>query len=277
MSVVDDPASRSELWTGRLRVATWNLWWRYGPWEERLPRIIDELRRVDADVVALQEVWVADGTSSADVIADALGLERVVAAELEMAPGVRFGNAALSRWPITGSEHRRLPAGQAPDERRLVLRADIDGPRGPLQVFSTHLNWRFDQSDVRQLQVETVADFVQSSRPRSYPPIVCGDFNAEPVSDEMRTLTGHRPVVSELVLVDCWRGVHASEPGFTWDNENPFVAEQLELTRRIDYVLAGWPKARGAGHPVAAELLGATPIDGMHPSDHFGVVTELRY
>lgn len=274
---MDDPASHPELLEGRLRVATWNLWWRFGPWEERLPRIIDELRRVHADVVALQEVWAADGTSSADVIADALGLERVLATDLEMSPGVEFGNAVLSRWPIEGSEVRRLPAGDADDERRLVLRADVAGPNGPVQVFSTHLNWRFDQSAVRQLQVELIAEFVQDSRPRTYPPIVCGDFNAEPSSDEMRTLTGQRPVASGLVMHDSWRAVHATDPGFTWDNRNPFVADQLELTRRIDYVLAGWPKAGGAGHAVTAELVGSEPIDGMFPSDHFGVVVELRY
>lgn len=273
---MDDPASHADLSDGRLRVATWNLWWRFGPWEERLRRIVDELRRVDADVVALQEVWAADGTSSADVIADELGLERVSAADLEMSPGVLFGNAVLSRWPIEGSEVVRLPAGDANDERRLILRADVDGPNGPLQVFSTHLNWRFDQSAVRQLQVEQIAEFVQDSRPRTYPPIVCGDFNAEPGSDEIRTLTGQRPVASDLVMLDCWRAVHPTDPGFTWDNENPFVAEQLEPTRRIDYVLAGWPKAGGAGHAVGAELIGAAPIDGMYPSDHFGVVVELR-
>ncbi len=274
--LMDDPASHPELLDGRLRVATWNLWWRFGPWEQRLPLIVDELRRVDADVIALQEVWAADGTSSADVIADELGHSRVVAADLEMEPGVLFGNAVLSRWPITSSEARRLPAGDADDERRLVLRADVESPTMPLQVFSTHLNWRFDQSEVRQLQVETIAEFVQDSRPRSYPPIVCGDFNAEPTSDEMRTLTGQRPVASGLVLHDCWRSVHSTDPGNTWDNENPFVADQLEPTRRIDYVLAGWPKAGGAGHAVAAELIGTTPTDGMYPSDHFGVVVDLR-
>lgn len=274
---MDDPARHPTLLEGRLRVATWNLWWRFGPWESRLPLIIDELRRVDADVIALQEVWTQDGTSSADVIADALGHHRVVAWELEMEPGVGFGNAVLSRWPITDTDHRALPAAGARDEQRLVLRADVDGPRGSVQVYSTHLNWRFDQSEVRCSQVETIAEFVQASRPRTYPPIVCGDFNAEPDSDEMRTLTGQRPVASELVLVDCWRTVHAVDPGFTWDNENPFVAEQLEPTRRIDYVLAGWPKAAGAGHTVSAELVGTTPTDGVHPSDHYGVVVELRY
>lgn len=274
---VDDPAVQPDLLETTLRVATWNIWWRFGPWEARLPLIIEELRRVHADIVCLQEVWGADDTSSADVIADALGYERCHVGLVEFSPRVTFGNAVLSRWTITGAEHRRLPAAGQPDEHRLVLRADVDGPRGPLQVFSTHLNWRFDQSAVRLEQVAALAEFVQASRPRPYPPIVCGDFNAPPDSDEIRTLTGAAPVVGDLVLVDAWRQVHATDPGFTWDNVNPFVAAQLEQTRRIDYVFTGWFKARGAGNAVAADLLGDRPTGGMYPSDHFGVVADLRY
>ena len=67
-----------------------------------------------------------------------------------------------------------------------MLRVDIDGPRGALQVFSTHLNWRLDHSHVRQAQVHALAEIVADARPRSYPAIVCGDFNAEPGSPEIQ-------------------------------------------------------------------------------------------
>lgn len=267
-----------ELIQTRLRVATWNLWWRFGPWEERLPLIIDQLRRVDADVVALQEVWAEGDDRSSRRIADALGHHEVFAGRLEMEPGVLFGNAVLSRWPITHHEWVPLPAGDAFDERRIVLRADIDGSRGAFQVFTTHLNWRFDHSAIRQEQVRVVAEMVAASRPRTYPAIVCGDFNAEPNSTEIGMLTGlTTPAAPGLVLVDAWRASHPDVPGYSWDNRNPFVAEQLEYDRRIDYVFVGWPKASGAGHVVGAELIGTEPADGLWPSDHFGVVAELRY
>ncbi|WP_176819045.1 hypothetical protein [Quadrisphaera sp. DSM 44207] len=46
-------ASRS---TARVRVLTWNMWWRFGPaWRSRQPALPHHLRRVDPDVVALQE------------------------------------------------------------------------------------------------------------------------------------------------------------------------------------------------------------------------------
>ena len=40
-----------------MRVMTWNLWWRFGPWVERLPAIVAVVREQQPDVVLLQEVW----------------------------------------------------------------------------------------------------------------------------------------------------------------------------------------------------------------------------
>jgi endonuclease/exonuclease/phosphatase family metal-dependent hydrolase len=275
---VDDPAAATDLIDTTVRVATWNLWWRFHNWEERLPLVIDELRAADPDVIALQEVWHDGTTSSAHLIAEALGYEARFAALVEYEPGLEFGNAVVSRWPITGEEVRPLPAEDKRDERRLVLRADVDGPRGPLQVFSTHLNWRMDHSAVRQAQVRTIAELIADSRPRRFPPILGGDFNAEPQSAEVQMLTGQREVAADgVVLMDVWQACHPTDAGFTWDNANPYAASQLEWNRRIDYLFVGWPKARAAGQPVGSSLLGTTPTDGVWPSDHFGLVADLRY
>ena len=40
----------------RLSVASWNLWWRFGPWADRQPAIDATLQRIAPDVVCLQEV-----------------------------------------------------------------------------------------------------------------------------------------------------------------------------------------------------------------------------
>ena len=63
----------------------------------------------------------------------------------------------------------------------------------------------------------------------------------------------------------------------TWSNDNPYAALDLEPSRRIDYVFAGWPKQGGRGHVVSARVVGAEPVDGVMPSDHYGVLAELRY
>ena len=52
-----------------------------------------------------------------------------------------------------------------------MLLAEIDGPRGDVQMYCTHLNWRFDQSHIRQDQVRAVAEFVATHRRGGAAPI----------------------------------------------------------------------------------------------------------
>ena len=268
----------------RLRVLSWNLWHRFGPWEARRPAIAATLARLDADVVCLQEVWADDEVEFGGELAGGLGFHQVYGSRVDF-DGVRFGNAVLSRWPIRGTEVLALPSRADTEELRTCVRADIDGPRGPLQVFSTHLNWRFDQSGVRQDQVRSICAFIDSSRPeggRAYPPILCGDFNAEPDSDEIRLLTGRsEPPVPKLVFHDGWEvageASDSSSTGASWTNDNPYARLDLEPDRRIDYVFVGWPKAGGAGHVTRCTVEALEPVDGVVPSDHLAVLAELRY
>lgn len=261
----------------RLRVATWNVWWRFGPWQERQPAIAETLRRLDADVIALQEVWdTSAGDGQTASLADALGYHHVFAPGFDAGDAL-FGNAVLSRWPIAARAIRSLPTTPTTEEFRVALRVDVDGPRGRFEVYTTHLNWRYDESHVRQEQVRALCEFVAESNERSYPPILCGDFNAEPDSEELRMLTGRAAVpVPRLVFIDAW-DVGGDGPGYTWCNDNPFAVGDLEADRRIDYVLVGWRKARGAGHVVDACVAAVDPVDGVYPSDHYAVVAELRY
>ncbi|QGG97151.1 hypothetical protein GH723_15425 [Actinomarinicola tropica] len=260
-----------------MRVVTWNLWWRFGPWEERQAAIVATLRQLDPDLVALQEVWGQGDEEQAARLAAALGGYHHVAASTVEHEGVRFGNAVLSRWPITSHEWRPLPAPPDVEESRTVLRADVDGPRGPIQVFCTHLNWRWDQSAVRQEQVREIARFVADSPRRTFPPILCGDLNAAPEADEIRMLTGKAAVpVEGLVFHDAWEAAGAG-PAETASRDNPFAAPDLAVDRRIDYVLVGWPAERGAGLPTACLVEGMRPVDGVVPSDHYAVLAELRY
>ena len=261
----------------RVRVLTWNIWWRYGPWQRRRAAIAATLARLDADVIALQEVWSDETTNLAAELAAELGFHHVFASSMDM-KGFGFGNALLSRWPIARSESIMLHGHKQNGESRLALYAEVDGPRGPLPVFSTHLNWRFDHSHVRQRQVADLAGFVDRLRPWTFPPILCGDFNAEPASEEIRMLTGLATCpVEGLVFRDAWLGAGGGGPGHTWDNANPYVAVKLEPDRRIDYILVGWPEARGAGHIVECRIAGNEPVGGVWPSDHHAVLAELRY
>ncbi len=261
---------------GSISVLTWNLWHRFGPWEQRLPAIVDTIRRLDPDIAALQEVWLADGTSSAQLIAEAVGLHAAVDNRL-VYDGVGFGNAVVSRWPILRTDSAPLPALDAQDEQRLVVLAEVDAPRGPVQVYSTHLNWRHDHSHVRQAQVAELCRMVEANRPRDYPAVVCGDLNAEPHSDEIRMLTGQAAVpVPGLVFRDAWTAPGCVGTGHTWSYANPYARVEHEQDRRIDYVLSSWRRNDGRGAPLSCRVAGDEPIDGVWPSDHFAVLATLQ-
>lgn len=274
-------ATHDSIRDATVRVATWNLWWHFGPWEARQPAIREAMRAVDADVWCLQEVFRGRaGADQAEELAEALGGYHV--AHASRFDDARFeesiGNAVLSRWPITGTATCPLSAPVGLDELRLVVRADIETPTRPVEVFSTHLNFRLDQSHVRQQQVRELCAFVaETTDRRVFPPVVCGDLNADPDSDEIRMLTGHTAVpVPELVFIDAWRAA-GSGPGVTWDNRNEFAAADFEPDRRIDYVLVGYPRDAGIGQVVRAGLIGTERVGGVWPSDHFGVVADLRF
>ncbi len=271
------------LVTTRVRIATWNIWARYGPWEARGPAIEATMRAVDADIWALQEVWENDDRNQARDLATALGFEHMVFAPNLERDGVRAGNAIVSRWPIAENGVRVLPrvAGDTRDEEgeeRLAVFADVEGPRGVIQMYCAHLSWRDDHSAVRQAQVGEICRLLRERRPRTFPAVLCGDLNSDPDSDEVRLLTGRAAVpVPGVVFRDAWLAAGHADLGATASNANPFNAGALDRERRIDFVMVGTPKLGGVGHVLDARIIGNSAIDGMWASDHLGVVAELRY
>jgi len=262
----------------RVRVLTWNLQWRFGPWEDRLAAISAVLKGSAPDVVCLQEVWgEQDGRHQALLLAEGLG-HHVVVPERPYRDGVCFGNAILSRWPVLEQETRPLADDRGRSHRH-VVRALIGAPHANVSVFCTHLEWPYDRSALRVEQARTVAAFVLEhivEPERSFPAILCGDMNAVPDSDEIRGLTGRSAaLVPGLVFTDAWEVAGDGTPGFTWDPANPYLTESIWPYRRLDYVLVSWPRPRGLGRPERAWLAGKEPVAGVQPSDHYAVVVDL--
>src|SRR5262245_10306594 len=170
-----------------MRVLSWNLWWRYGPWERRREAIAATLAEVGPDVCGLQEVWDAPGENLAAELAERLGMHWCWTAASKERDGLTLGNAILSRWPITAQAQAGPPAGGPAEEGRMALHARIGTPAGALPMFTTHLTYGLGRSHVRVAQVRALAEFVAGHAAEgAYPPVVTGDLNAEPGSDELR-------------------------------------------------------------------------------------------
>lgn len=267
---------------GTVRIATWNLWWRFDKhadeptlptWRERQPAILATLLALDADVVCLQEVWAEqDGPDQAAWLARELGLH-LAAPPLGFRHGLSFRNAVLSRWPVVASATISLPV----HPYRTAVHATLATPFGPLAAVSTHLSHEPGASAVRIEQARALADLAASLHPGAagFPVVVGGDLNAVPWSDEVRLLTGHSPSpVPDFVLSDVWEHV-GDGPGRTWCATNPHQVGATWPNRRIDYLFVGWPRPRRVGNPVRTWLVGTAPVDGVVPSDHYGVAADL--
>ncbi len=260
-----------------MRIVTWNLWWRFGPWEQRQDAIQAELVDIDADIVLLQEVFADEDRDQAAELASVLGASVVRTVDGEGRPQ-RFGNAILSRWPVAADEMVVLPGPDGGPSHRSALTAVIDTPNGHQPFTVTHLAWQYDASPLRLAQLETVVDLVDRHRsddPEAPPAVLGGDFNAVPDSDEIRRLTGRSvPFRPGLVFTDCWEAV-GDGPGHTWTRDNPHSAEALWPRRRLDYVFVAWPRPKPLANPVTARLAGVESPVGIVPSDHYAVVVEL--
>jgi endonuclease/exonuclease/phosphatase family metal-dependent hydrolase len=267
-----------------VRVVTWNLWWRFGPWEQRRAAILAVLRELRPDVVGLQEVWADDRENLAEWLAEELGLRCIWAASNTPQrsqrrlgdTSIQVGNAVLSRWPVLDAQVARFPGVDDEDER-LAVHTRLQTPIGELPFLTTHLSSPVDASGTRVAQVVEVAKFVAACAcDTELPSVVTGDMNAWPDSDEVRLLCGYKtaPAVPGLVLMDAWEFADPAQQWATWDPANPFVAASLPRAR-IDYILLTQPRPAGLGRVLSVRRAGDQPVGGVWPSDHFAVVADL--
>jgi endonuclease/exonuclease/phosphatase family metal-dependent hydrolase len=265
-----------------VRVLTWNLWWRFGDWERRLKAIDAVLQEIQPDICCFQEVWSTRGEDAARLLGESIGLTHVVRSYSSTPevyqrrvgqPGIDFGNAVVSRWPVTTSLVRNLPG----DHGRTALAARVATPDGDLPVVCTHLAAHPAASAERCAQVRAVVDLVARFGRQALPPLVAGDLNAEPDSDEVRLLGGSKtaPAVPGLFFYDAWRRATNPLPGWTWLANNPHVPAAFAFNARIDYIHVGSAGPNGEGTVRQTFLAGDRDVHGLWPSDHAALVVDL--
>ena len=269
-------------------------------WAERRLEVVAWLRRLEPDVVCFEEVWQDDTTANtAGWIVEnvpELGYEwsfggAPFSAELWPDQSLRFGSAVLSRWPIDGSSHHLLPIGS---EAEIFVRGVpwelLHVRTAGLDVFACHLAPAPTHGLHRQVQVVAIDEIIRQARGdrdtlgtpgtrrQAMPPILCGDFNAEPESDEIRFLCSLTALDGRTAFYqDAWRAA-GDGPGYTQDWRANAIADSMNLNRkRIDYVFVGDPywRAGSAGRVLSASLAFHEPLTGVLASDHYGLSVDI--
>ena len=273
-SFPDPDAITIEKDTDVLKIMSWNLWWKFDNYLERQEAIFSEIKNLKPDIMCLQEVWEEEDESQAEKIADLLGYKFVYGKSFDF-DGVAFGNAIVSKYPIKDYSVNYMAAEPEYDEKRLLLHAQILYKEMNLDVMCTHLNYKYEHQHVREDQVKYILEYISKLKKNKFPVILCGDFNADPNSDEIRLITGHRKSINGTVLRDSWIITNPEDHGFTWSNRNSYAKKTLEFDRRIDYIFVGKAGSKGMGYPLSSFLVGTDKNNNVFPSDHFGIMTHL--
>lgn len=225
-----------------------------------LGRVADVVRRIDPDLVGLQEVdrnrERSGFVDQAGRLADSLGMESVFEAtdvrdEGRDDPG-EYGIAALSAGSI-----RRVDAHPLPDdpdaEPRVLLETRTEVDDASVGFGVTHL--ALDEA-LRRRQAAAVADAATAD-----PGVVVGDFNAVPGSDPVDAVTERfTDAFAEAGMDD----VPTFPSPYARRESGGRVAVRAPQ-RRIDYVFCS----------PGVEVVGADRHESL-ASDHCAVVADLR-
>jgi endonuclease/exonuclease/phosphatase family metal-dependent hydrolase len=128
-----------------------------------------------------------------------------------------------------------------------------------IRFVSTHLE-AFHEG----VRVAQAGELAAALAGETRPVVLVGDLNSQPGTQ------GEAVLASQGRFQDTWALLHRSAAGLTCCYlEDLTLPDTLET--RIDYVLF-----RGPFTPTAMEIVGTAQQSGLWPSDHAGVVAELR-
>ncbi len=196
----------------------------------RPERIVEILRELDADFIALQEVDHNVPRSSnedlAKLLAEALEMQYALGLNVKLSRGA-YGNATLSKHPIVGSRNMNITWGIK--KRRGCLVTHIQLPKKKeLVIFNIHLGLAAFE---RMFQIKRVLDSHSLTGLKHLPQIILGDTN-----DHNHRLT---PVMESAGFHDTVNGEtgHHTFPSFTPRSMRPllrldkiFFNDQLAVT-----------------------------------------------
>jgi endonuclease/exonuclease/phosphatase family metal-dependent hydrolase len=234
----------------RIRILTLNALHGYPDFDrqnERFKETVAEFKRLDADILVLQETWfVSQHGSMAERLAEELRFNYVYARANGSFRHIGFeeGSAILSRFPIVEAKRVLLKPRDPWWENRIALVAKISAPRlGEFNVVGVHLSNSESADDQAAYLQHVLKD--QSIH------LIAGDFNALPDSRAVKA-------VVDLGFVEAKPKNASAEP---WIDHVFFAPPWHHFVKDVSWVIT------------------TQPMPGVRDaiSDHDGILVELRF
>ncbi|HKX27578.1 MAG TPA: endonuclease/exonuclease/phosphatase family protein [Blastocatellia bacterium] len=237
----------------RFRAVTYNIHKCKGLDQRVKPqRIVDVLREIDADVIALQEVLCIQGAGSEDDQAHFIGRELGFdfrLGENRKLRGGAYGNVVLSRFPFTSTCNYDISVHGR--EARGCMRVDLDLHRGNLlHIYNVHLGTSYFER--RHQARKLLNDEILKRNDHTGPRIMLGDFNEWTSGLASRLLTDH----FQSADIRLHLGRARTYPGVL-----PFLhLDHIYFDDHLELMNAIWHRSRAA----------------LMASDHLPVVADFR-
>jgi endonuclease/exonuclease/phosphatase family metal-dependent hydrolase len=243
-----------------MKIVTLNTWGTDGPYEKRWEVLIEELMRLNPEIICLQEAF---DPELAENIQEAVGCPNVFMS-------LRSGLAILAKFELS-NEKTLAYQTQSPTESYLreMISSVIKTEIGDLLVATTHLSWKSKDKFVR---IEQVKELIATTKDGNAGIILAGDFNDVPES----------PAIEELKhsgFKDIYEMLHPNKNEHTWDNRNPFIqTHKVKFPdRRVDFLFFDEALLKKRKPKKCEIVFNRANSEGIYPSDHYGVFAELSF
>ena len=263
-------ATTVEPGVGPLRVVSLNMLHGFPSFKDlqlRLDLIATEIRRLDADVVLLQEVpWTIGTGNAAEVVAQKLGYNYLYYRANGNKNLIFFeeGEAIMSRFPLKEAIFTELQPRAGLFESRVTLGAKAVTPWGEVTFYVAYLTDKAPK--VNAGQADDLSSFVEAHT--SGLAVVAGDFNAREDTPQIKQLAS--------VWTDTYRVAHPNDKGLTCCIDDLTANPGEPLEERIDYIFL----VHESGKIISVEHVFDHPFkvgDGWQwASDHIGLMVEIQ-
>ena len=238
----------------------------------RTSLIISELKNIDPDIIALQEINEdinGDGSDNQglrikNALSDYFSTEYYY---YEQQTHLSWDNqfkefiGIISKYPVNDQGYFQLVSGVFP---RKIIWNQISTPIGEINIFNTHLS--FNSASVRLEQIEQADNYVLeiSTLNGITNNILCGDLNSIPTSPVIKYLT---EPFSEIYYYSSFKKANPGLSGYTVPSIGP--------TAKIDYIF--YTNNSNLSVDTSYLIMNEPLGENLYYSDHLGILSVLKY